>query len=163
MGTLGKAVGSFGAYIAGSEALVQWLLNRARAYVFTTSLPAGVVAASRAGLQIVCAEPERRERLRALSSRMRRGLEGLGFEVAGNAQVPILAVLIGGAGDTMRLSAELLERGVLASGIRPPTVPAGTSRVRVTLMATMTDDQVDRALEAFAGAAQACGLHAPGS
>jgi len=157
MGTLGKALGSFGAYVASTRGVVELLLNAARSFVFTTALPPAVVAASRAALDVVREEPERRARLGALARRLRSGLGALGYRLAGEPEIPIVPVMIGEARPTMALAAALLERGVLASGIRPPTVPDGTSRIRVTLMATMTDEHVERALAAFAGAGRATG------
>ncbi|MBK7973018.1 MAG: 8-amino-7-oxononanoate synthase [Deltaproteobacteria bacterium] len=158
MGTLGKALGSFGAFVASRGDVIELLLNRARSFVFTTGLPPAVVAAALAAVAVVRDEPERRRRLVALSSRLRDGLAALGFRVGGEPGVPIVPVLIGEAGATMELARALFERGVLASGIRPPTVPPGTSRIRATLMATMSDEQVDRAIDAFADAGRALGL-----
>ncbi len=156
MGTLGKALGSFGAYVATSRDAADLLLNRVRSFVFTTGLPPAVCAASLAAVRVVREEPERRERVRSLARRLRQSLAALGFTVAGEVDVPIVPVIVGDASPTMALARELFERGVLASGIRPPTVPAGTSRIRATLMATMTDEHVERAVEAFAEAGRAC-------
>jgi 8-amino-7-oxononanoate synthase len=148
MGTLGKALGSFGAYAAGPSSLVELLLNRARTFIFTTALPPPAVAAARAALAIVHREPERRERLSANARALHAGLGRAGYRL-GALESPILPVIIGGAEQTMALCERLLERGVFAQGIRPPTVPEGTSRLRVTLMATHTDDHIERALAAF--------------
>ena len=148
MGTLGKALGCFGAYVAGSEPLIEYLLNCARTFVYTTALPPPVVAAALAALDIVEREPERRARALENADKLRRGLQALDYEVpAGGAA--IVPVLLGDASLTMRVSEALLERGVLALGIRPPTVPAGTARIRTTVMATHGDADIAEAIAAF--------------
>ncbi len=158
MGTLGKGLGSFGAFVASRGDVIELLLNRARSFVFTTGLPPAVAASALAAVEIVRHEPERRRRLSALTERLRGGLAALGFRAGGEPGVPIVPVIVGEAAPTMALAGALFERGVLASGIRPPTVPAGTSRIRATLMATMSDEQIDRAIAAFADAGRALGL-----
>ena len=150
MGTLGKALGTFGAYVAGSRALIDLLINTARTAIFTTALPPPVVAAADAALTIVAREPERRAALRRNAAQLRDGLLGLGYDVPGEADSHILPVMVGDAGATMALSAALLERGVFAHGIRPPTVPDGTGRLRATVMATHGAADLAAALDAFA-------------
>ena len=150
MGTLGKALGTFGAYVAGSRALIDLLINTARTAIFTTALPPPVVAAADAALTIVAREPERRAALRRNATQLRDGLLGLGYDVPGEADSHILPVMVGDAGATMALSAALLERGVFAHGIRPPTVPDGTGRLRATVMATHGAADLAAALDAFA-------------
>lgn len=157
MGTLSKALGSFGAYVAGSRVLVEWLINRARSFIFSTALPPSMLAAARAALAIVKDEPERRQRLWNNAERLIEGLSRLGYRV-GDTASPIVPVLIGDEDRTMALSAALLERGVFAQGIRPPTVPPGTARLRVTPMATHTDADLERALLAFAEAGKEVGV-----
>lgn len=159
MGTLGKAFGCFGAYVAGSKALIDYLVNTARTVIFTTALPPPVVAAAAAALTIIESEPERRRAVRRNALRLRAGLRDAGFSVGGAEDAHILPVLIGGERPTMELSRSLLEQGVLAQGIRPPTVPAGTARIRATVMATHTDRDVDEAVEAFRRAASAESAH----
>ena len=149
MGTLGKALGGFGAYVAGSVALRELLINRCRSFIFTTSLPPVVMAMGIAALELIKHEPERRRVLRDNCARVRDGLARLGYSL-GDSRSQILPLMIGDADECMRLSDRLLDRGIFAQGIRPPTVPPGTSRLRITLMATHTSDQIDRALEAFA-------------
>jgi len=153
MGTLGKALGTFGAYVAGSRALIDFLTNRARTFIFTTALPPPIVAAAGAALTIVQCEPERRRAVRRNAERLRRGLRGLGYEVLGDDDGHILPVMVGEAETTMALSAALLGEGVFAHGIRPPTVPEGTARIRATVMATHTDADIDQAIAAFAAPA----------
>jgi 8-amino-7-oxononanoate synthase len=155
MGTLGKALGTFGAYVAGSRLLIEFLVNRARTQIFTTALPPPVVAAARAALALVEREPQRRDAVRHNARRLRTGLQRLGYAVPGDADSHIVPVMIGDADATMAFSAALLERGVFAHGIRPPTVPPGTARLRATVMATHTDADIDAALDAFAALAPA--------
>ena len=153
MGTLGKALGTFGAYVAGSRALIDLLVNTARTAIFTTALPPAVAAAADAALTIVEREPERRAALRRNAAHLRAGLLALGFEVPGEADSHILPVMVGDAESTMALSSALLDRGVFAHGIRPPTVPEGTARLRATVMATHSEAELDAALRAFAALA----------
>ena len=148
MGTLGKAFGSFGAYVAGSAALISYLINHARTFIYTTALPPPVVAAAAAALKIIEGEPSRREALRRNAARLRSGLRGLGYEVSGTDS-HIVPVMIGSAATTMQVSAALLDYGVFAQGIRPPAVPDGTARIRATVMATHTEDDIDEAVAAF--------------
>jgi 7-keto-8-aminopelargonate synthetase-like enzyme len=148
MGTLGKALGGFGAYIAGSRGLCDLLINRCRGFIFTTALPPAVMAMALAAIDIVKREPERREALYENCRKLKDGLRSLGFQ-PGGSQSPILPLIVGDAGECMRLSNALLEKGVFAQGIRPPTVPPGTSRLRITLMATHKREDIERALEAF--------------
>jgi glycine C-acetyltransferase/8-amino-7-oxononanoate synthase len=149
MGTLGKALGGFGAYVAGSAALRDLLINRCRSFIFTTSLPPAVMAMALAAIDLVKKEPERREALSANCSMLKNGLIQLGFEL-GQSESPILPLIVGDAGKCMKFSEQLLANGVFAQGIRPPTVPPGTSRLRITLMATHTAGQIERALKVFA-------------
>jgi 8-amino-7-oxononanoate synthase len=151
MGTLGKALGGFGAYVAGSKSLRELLINRCRSFIFTTALPPAVMAMGLAAIDLVEKEPERRQDLRRNCNALRSGLKKLGF-MLGDSQSQILPLIVGEAGACMKLSEDLLSRGVFAQGIRPPTVPPGTSRLRITLMATHSDEHMRRALRAFAEA-----------
>jgi 8-amino-7-oxononanoate synthase len=148
MGTLGKALGGFGAYVAGSEALRELLINRCRSFIFTTSLPPAIMAMAIAAIDLVQSEPERRENLWNNCRRLKDGLRRLGFSV-GDGDSAILPLIIGDASKCMQFSDRLLEKGIFAQGVRPPTVPPGTSRLRITLMATHTPEHIDRALKAF--------------
>jgi 8-amino-7-oxononanoate synthase len=148
MGTLGKALGGFGAYVAGSLALRELLINRCRSFIFTTSLPPAIMAMALAAIDLVEHEPERREALWNNWRMLQAGLRELGFSL-GSGESPILPLVIGDAGKCMQFSERLLEKGIFAQGIRPPTVPPGTSRLRITLMATHTRAQIDRAIDTF--------------
>jgi 8-amino-7-oxononanoate synthase len=154
MGTLGKALGTSGAFVAGSRDLIAYLVHKARSFIYTTAPPPAIAAATLAALEIVRG-PEGaalRARLAANRARLADGLKSLGHAVPDDP-TPILPVVVGDAERALRLSRGLLERGVLAPAIRPPTVPDGTSRLRLTVMATHTFGQIDRALEAL----KACG------
>ena len=153
MGTLGKALGGFGAYIAGSRALRELLINRCRSFIFTTSLPPVVMAMAIAAIELVRKEPERRAALRRNCQTLRSGLQALGYKV-GDSQSQILPLIVGDVDACMKFSEYLLSRGVFAQGIRPPTVPPATSRLRITLMAVHTPEQIERALAIFAEAKQ---------
>jgi 8-amino-7-oxononanoate synthase len=148
MGTLGKALGGFGAYVAGSNALRELLINRCRSFIFTTSLPPAVMAMAIAAIDLVVNEPQRRETLRTNCQILRKGLLDLGFELT-PSESAILPLIVGDAARCMELSTQLLENGIFAQGIRPPTVPPGTSRLRITLMATHTIQQIEKALQVF--------------
>lgn len=149
MGTLGKALGVAGAYVAGSRPLIDYLTNRARGFVFTTGTPPALAAAAAAAIRIARAEPERRDRLRAVARRVRDGLAALGHVCPGVPDGHIIPVAIGEAGETIRVGAALSGRGFLVGAVRPPTVALGTSRLRITASAAHTDAQVDGLLEAL--------------
>jgi 8-amino-7-oxononanoate synthase len=145
MGTLGKAFGVAGAYVTGSRVLIDYLMHRARAFVFTTAQPPALAAAASAALRIVQGEPELRVRLRRNAARVREALR-----IEGPADGHIVPLVIGESDATMRIGAELRERGILVGAVRPPTVPLGTSRLRITISAAHTDDDIERLLESLA-------------
>lgn len=149
MGTLGKALGTTGAFIAGSQPLRDWLLNRARAFVFTTAAPPAFAAGTLEALRIVEAEPWRRDQLRANARAIRDGLGLLGYEPTGEADGHIVPVIIREAAETARIGAALRERGLLVGAVRPPTVPLGSSRLRITASAAHTPEQIARLMEAL--------------
>jgi 8-amino-7-oxononanoate synthase len=157
MGTLGKALGSFGAYVAGSRPLVDWLVSRARTFVFTTALPPPACAAALAALDVLRDEPARRARLHALAGRMRVGLERLGFDMRG-VVAPIFPAVLGDEERALAASRALRDRGFFVRAIRPPTVPRGTSRLRVSLTAAHDEAQVDAFLAALAETLAALGI-----
>jgi 8-amino-7-oxononanoate synthase len=149
MGTLGKAMGTAGAFIAGSARLREWLLNRARSFVFTTGTPPALAAGALEALRIVRDEPWRRARLRENARTLRAGLAGLGHGAPGEADGHIVPVRTGDAEGTMRIGHALRERGFLVGAVRPPTVPPGGSRLRITLSAAHTAEQIGALLDAL--------------
>ncbi len=148
VGTFGKALGSFGAYAALSAEMREYLINRARSFIFSTSLPPAVLAASVAALKLVASAEGRllREKLHENTSLFRGLLHSAGF-ILGESTTQIVPIMVGEADDVMRFSAELLEEGLYVSGIRPPTVPAGACRLRCTIMATHTSEDLNMAAE----------------
>jgi 8-amino-7-oxononanoate synthase len=153
MGTLGKALGGFGAYVAGPAPVIELLSNRARSFVFTTALPIPVVAAAHAAIDWLTSDEgrARRERLGLLVERFHQGLASIGFAVPPlPSHIIPLRVVGGDPRRAMEASEALLSRGIFAQGIRPPTVPPGTARIRFTLMATHTDAHLETALSALA-------------
>jgi 8-amino-7-oxononanoate synthase len=148
IGTLGKAFGCSGAFVAASQPVIQLVENRARSYVFSTAPPPALAAAARCATDLVELGDPSRAQVLAHARRLRAALEHLGYRVV-PGETPIIPVLVGAADATMNLSAQLLDLGVFIHGIRPPTVPDGTSRLRVTPMATHTDNHIDQAIAAF--------------
>jgi 8-amino-7-oxononanoate synthase len=157
IGTLSKALGALGGFVAGSGALVDWVVNAARTFVYTTALPPAIAAAARAAIAVMIAEPERRARLWSHAALLRDRLTAAGFQLSA-VRSPILSVIVGDAEAAVRLSEALLERGVLVTPIRPPTVPEGTARLRVTPMATHDADDLTEAVAAFIAAGRSTGL-----
>jgi 8-amino-7-oxononanoate synthase len=149
MGTLGKALGSFGAFVAGSSELIDYLINHARSYIFTTAMPPAVAAATRAALRLAQLEHWRREKLALLIAQLREGLRALDFQLL-PSDTPIQPVILGDSGAALALSAALADRGFWVGAIRPPTVPAGTARLRITLSAEHETTDVDGLLRALA-------------
>jgi len=149
MGTLGKAFGTFGAFVAGSEALIETLIQSARSYIFTTAMPAAIAEATRASLKIVQNENDRREKLQSLITQFRIGAQQLGFHLM-DSMTPIQPLVVGDAEKATKMSKALAEKGILVSAIRPPTVPVGTARLRITLSAAHDETQVDKLLLALA-------------
>ena len=149
MGTLGKGLGSFGAFVAGSEVLIETLIQKARTYIYTTAMPAAVAEATRASLKIVIEQNWRRDKLKQLSERFRQGAEQLGLTLMASSSA-IQLVLIGDSQTAVDISIALLKAGFLVSAIRPPTVPQGSARLRVTFSALHEQQDVDRLLDALA-------------
>ena len=159
MGTLGKGFGTFGAFIAGSDALVETLIQKARTYIYTTALPAAVAEATRASLKIVIAENWRRDKLKKLADRFRLGAGQLGLALvnpldatsfnSNHITSAIQPIIIGDSQRAVAISNDLLKAGFLVSAIRPPTVPKGSARLRVTFSALHEEYQVDQLLDAL--------------
>jgi 8-amino-7-oxononanoate synthase len=148
MATLGKAIGTSGAFVAGDDSLIEFLLQRARNYIYTTALPAAIAVATLKSLQIVADESWRREKLSELIQYFRAGARELGIKVL-PSDTPIQPVIVGDAGATIAASQALESRGIMITAIRPPTVPQGTSRLRITLTAAHTHADVDRLVTAI--------------
>ncbi|WP_303290598.1 8-amino-7-oxononanoate synthase [Marinobacter sp. SS5-14b] len=149
IGTLGKAVGTSGAFVAGPEVLMDYLVQKARTYIYTTAMPPALAAATCASLDRIEADDQRREHLRQLIARFRFGAEQLGYELM-PSQSPIQPIMVGGNQEALALSEALEQQGLLVTAIRPPTVPDGQARLRVTLSAAHTVEQVERLLSALA-------------
>lgn len=149
MATLGKALGTAGAFVAGSELLIEALIQQARTYIYTTALPPAVAAASLESLRLLQDESWRREHLAQLINRFRHGAAQLDLPLMPSASA-IQPLLVGDAGRALSLSEQLRQRGLLIGAIRPPTVPTGTSRLRITLSAAHSEAQVDLLLEQLA-------------
>jgi len=147
VGTFGKAFGTFGAFVAGDADLIEFLIQKSRTYIYTTALPPAVAAATRAALLLSQRESWRREKVLALAERFRRGLaEVFPDSRPGTAIQP---VIVGETQRALAISRALEEKGFLVTAIRPPTVPAGTARLRVTLSAAHEERQVDALVAAF--------------
>ncbi|MBD8624152.1 8-amino-7-oxononanoate synthase [Pseudomonas sp. CFBP 13727] len=149
VGTLGKGFGTAGAFVAGSEELIETLVQFARPYIYTTSQPPALACATLRSLQLLRSEHWRREHLATLIAQFRRGAARLGLTLM-DSFTPIQPILIGDAGRALHLSRLLRERGVLVTAIRPPTVSVGSARLRVTLSAAHSSAQVQRLLDALA-------------
>lgn len=149
IGTLSKALGAQGGFICGSQLLIDYLTNAARPFIYSTGLSPMLCGAASAALRVLENEPQLLTRLRHATTHLALGLRQLGFEAHAHPS-PIISVVVGEAQDAVQLSEKLLELGVWCPAIRPPTVPIGTSRLRVTASAALTDDDILRALNAFA-------------
>ena len=148
MATLGKAAGVAGAFVAGTPELIETLIQGARTYIYTTATPPLLAHALLASLDIIARENGRRETLARLIEQLKAGIEGLRWPLMPSATA-IQPLVIGGNSEVMRVSAGLAERGVLVPAIRPPTVPAGTARLRISLSAAHTEDDVSRLIDAL--------------
>ena len=156
VGTLGKAFGSFGAFVAGSEDLIELLIQRARSYIYTTALPQPVAAATRAALRIAREETWRRDRVSALTARFRAAARQAGVPLADSA-TPIQPIPIGSAKAALEAQQALRENGFWVVAIRSPTVPPGSERLRITLTAGHQESEIDALVEALGGACARAG------
>jgi 8-amino-7-oxononanoate synthase len=145
MATFGKALGTSGAFVAGSEELIETLIQKARTYIFTTAMPAAVMAATRESLKIAQQETWRRDKLTSLVVRFRRGAEQLGLSLM-PSETPIQPVILGSNSAVLSASSYLKEKGILVGAIRHPTVRKSTERLRITLSAIHSESQVDNLL-----------------
>ena len=148
MGTLSKAIGVLGGYVAAPQPVRDFLIHRARPFLFSTSHPPGVAAACIAAIDVLLAEPERIDQLWKNTARFKAGLKRLGFET-GASETPITPVIVGKGAVAMDFSDRLFKLGVFAQGIGYPTVPEGRARIRTIVTSVHTEAQLDRALEAF--------------
>lgn len=149
VGTLSKALGGMGGFVAGSAALVDWLANRARSYAFSTALPQAWAAAALAALDVVVDQPQRRTALLRRAAELRAALEAQGWNI-GRSRSQIVPLIVGDPRRTMRLAAALRDRGLFVPGIRPPTVPRGECLLRVSVSYLHTDDDLQRLRDALA-------------
>lgn len=148
MATLGKALGTYGAFVAGSETLIETLIQFSRNYIYTTAMPAAVAAASRVGLNLLQEEAWRREKLQSLIAQFRLGAAQIGLTLM-PSETAIQPLVVGSAEATMKASEALKEKGLLVGAIRPPTVAAGSSRLRITLNAAHSEIHVERLLSSL--------------
>jgi 8-amino-7-oxononanoate synthase len=157
VGTLGKALGSYGAYVCANAEIADFLVNSSRPFIFSTAPPPPALGAATAALELLEAEPERVDRLQANATTLRSALSREGL-VTGPSSTQIVPVEIGAAGATMELCELALKRGVFAQGIRPPTVPEGSSRLRFTVMSTHTRAELEQAAQSVGAAARELAL-----
>ncbi|MCX7672957.1 MAG: 8-amino-7-oxononanoate synthase [Thiobacillaceae bacterium] len=155
MATLGKAAGVSGAFVAGSPELIDWLTQRARTHIYTTASPPMLAAAVRRSLRLIRAGEQRRAQLRGLIERLRRGAEGLPWRLR-PSDTPIQPLIVGEDAAAVQLSEALRTRGLWVPAIRPPTVPEGTARLRISLSAAHREADIDRLLEALHAIATEC-------
>jgi len=156
-GSLAKALGGFGAYVVGSRTLIEYLINRARSFIFSCAMPPAVLATVLEALAVAEEEPERRQRLWDNTRYLRAGLREAGFHL-NQSETHIIPLMVGESQLTMRFCQELLERGVFAQGIRYPSVPRGTERIRLTLTASHSKTDLDLALTVLGEAGRALEL-----
>jgi 8-amino-7-oxononanoate synthase len=157
VGTLGKSLGSYGAYVCGDDEMIRYMLNTARSFIFSTAPPPPAVAGALAALELIEQKPHRVERLCANARVLRRALASEGFAVA-EGDMHIVPLIVGDERDTMRLCQAAIEQGVFAQAIRPPTVAAGSSRLRLAAMASHTATDMRMAAGVLAKAARRLGL-----
>ncbi|MDH5444362.1 MAG: 8-amino-7-oxononanoate synthase [Gammaproteobacteria bacterium] len=149
MGTFGKALGTFGAFVAGEEVLIETLIQKARSYIYTTALPPALAAASREALRVVQTESDHREQLHTRIKQFREGVSQLGLPVMESVSA-IQPLMIGESDQALAISETLRQQGLLITAIRPPTVPADTARLRITLSAAHTETHIDQLLDTLA-------------
>lgn len=157
MGTFGKSLGSFGAFALADSVTIDYLVNRARTFMYTTALPASVLAAAGAALQLIRKSTSFKKELWENIEYVRQGLLGLGFDLK-QSEGPIVPIVVGEDSKAVRMQKMLLEKGVFLQAIRPPTVPSGTSRLRLTIVRGLSRTDMDEALEALQGVGREVGL-----
>lgn len=157
MGTLGKALGSYGAYVAGSRELIDYLVNKARPFIYSTSLPPAMAAAAIAAIEIMEDEPERRKRLLKNAATLRHGLRDIGFEIM-DSHTQIIPILTGDSDVACKMMDLLMDEGIYVLAIRPPSVPEGTSRLRVTVTSEHSEADLNKAIDAFKKCGKKAGI-----
>ncbi len=157
MGTFGKSLGSFGAFALAGNVTIEYLINRARTFMYTTALPASARAAARAALQLVQRERSFKDELWENIDYVRKGLLDLGFDLK-RSEGPIVPIVVGEDNKAVQMQKMLLEKGIFLQAIRPPTVPAGTSRLRLTIVRGLSRTDMDEALEAIGAVGREVGL-----
>jgi len=148
MGTLSKALGTIGGYVVGSRSLIDYLINTSRSFIYTTAPPSSMAAAAQAAINIIQSDPDRRTRLWQNRDQLYQGLKAMGFQLT-NTQSPILPIILSDPQLALAMSTRLLEHGIYIPAIRPPTVPKGTSRLRLTVTSEHTSAQIETALTAL--------------
>jgi 8-amino-7-oxononanoate synthase len=148
MGTLGKSFGTYGAFVAGSETLIETLVQYARSYIYTTAPPPAIAVATSASLELVKNDQWRRDKLNQRILQFRAGAEQIGLRLM-HSNTPIQPVLMASDAQLLKTNKQLLDSGFMVGAIRPPTVPEGTGRLRITLSATHSEQQVDALLDAL--------------
>ncbi|WP_447968649.1 8-amino-7-oxononanoate synthase [Nitrospira sp. M1] len=148
IGTLSKALGTIGGYVVGSRTLIDYLMNTSRSFIYTTAPPPSMAAAAQAAINIVQSDPDRRTRLWHNRDQLYQGLKAMGFQLT-NTQSPILPIILNDPQLAVAISTTLLKHGIYVPAIRPPTVPKGTSRLRVTVTSEHTREHIETALHAF--------------
>ena len=157
IGTLSKAAGSLGGFVAGSREIINFLINKSRPFIFTTGLPPASLAAANASLKLFEREPWRQKRVLELAARARRRLKAAGFNVPAGF-TPIIPLITGSARSALRLSGRCLERGVFIPAIRPPAVPKNSARLRMTVSAAHSDEELSLAIDVLTASAQELGI-----
>ena len=148
MATLGKAMGGFGAFVAGSEALIETLIQQSRPYIYTTAMPAALAETLRESVRITCRESWRREKLNSLIEYFKRGAKQLGLPLM-DSMTPIQPLMLRSSEGALSMSQKLAQQGLLVSAIRPPTVPQNSARLRITFSAAHEQSDIDRLLIAL--------------
>lgn len=148
MGTYSKALGSVGGFVCGPKIFIEYLMNKARTFIYTTGLPPAVCGASLGALEVLQQEPQRVEKLWENAKKIRDGLRTLGYDIPRGAG-PIMPIIVGENEEAVKMSEKLLEEGILVVAIRPPTVPKGTARLRLSVSAAHTDVDIDKLMNAF--------------
>ena len=148
MATLSKAIGALGGFVAGNKDLIDYLINKARSFIFTTALPPSVIAAAKKAIEIIEKEPEHLKRLKENIYFLRKGLNDLGFKLP-SYPTPIIPLILGNEEDALDLSKKLFDAGFFIPAIRPPTVPKGSSRLRITISSVHKKEDIESLLDAI--------------